>query len=202
MVRNELSRDAVLKASRAYYAHRAYYEDLLDQGASTCARIKRELDFLESIFQVHANHQVKDVLDVACGNGRHVIGLARRGYNCTGSDYTPERVQVAKTRAQHEHVSLKLLEGDATKLAYDNEFDATLALYILFLLPDDEDVQKCLRQIHRSLKPGGITVATSLTPCRNETRLTCKRTTLIKQMLEEYTALTLTASKSTTECTA
>jgi ubiquinone/menaquinone biosynthesis C-methylase UbiE len=173
MVRNKRSRDTVLKASRAYYAHRASYEDLLDQGASTRARIKLELDFLESIFQVHTTHQVKDVLDVACGNGRHVIGLARRGYNCTGSDYTPECVHVAKARAQHEHISLKLLEGDATKLAYDNEFDATVALYILFLLPDDEDVQKCLRQIHRSLKPGGMTVCNVFNPLpeRNQTHM-------------------------------
>jgi SAM-dependent methyltransferase len=171
MVRNKHSRNAVLKASRSYYAHRAHYQDLLDQGANTRARIKRELDFLESIFQVHTTHQVKDVLDVACGNGRHIIGLARRGYNCTGLDYTPERIQVAKARAQHERISLKLLEGDATKLAYDNEFDAVLALYILFLLPDDEDMQECLRRIHRSLKSGGITVCNVFNPLsqRNQT---------------------------------
>jgi SAM-dependent methyltransferase len=173
MVRNEHSRDAILKASRAYYAHRAYYEDLLDQGAGTRARIEHELDFLEFIFQTYATRPVNDVLDVACGNGRHMLGLAHRGYNCTGSDYTPERVQVAKARAQHEHISLKLLEGDATKLAYDNDFDATLALYILFLLPDDEDVQKCLRQIHRSLRPSGIVVCNVFNPLseRNQTHL-------------------------------
>jgi SAM-dependent methyltransferase len=173
MSQEQHSRDAVLKASRAYYAHRAYYEDLLDQGASTRARIRRELDFLESIFRAHATHQVKDVLDVACGNGRHIIGLARRGYRCIGSDYTPERVQTAKTRAHREHVSLKLSQGDATKLACENEFDATLALYILFLLPDDGDVQKCLRQIHRSLKPGGIMVCNIFNPLseRNQTHV-------------------------------
>jgi ubiquinone/menaquinone biosynthesis C-methylase UbiE len=83
--------------------------------------MKRELDFLESIFRAHATFQVNDILDVACGNGRHIIGLARRGYRCVGSDYTPERVDVAKSRARSEHVSLKLSQGDATKLAYENE---------------------------------------------------------------------------------
>jgi SAM-dependent methyltransferase len=162
MMPEQYPRDAVLKASRAYYAHRAYHQDLLDQGASARARTRLELDFLEYVFQARATHPVKDVLDVACGNGRHILGLARRGYNCTGSDYTPERVQVAKARAQNEHLSLKLLEGDATKLTYENQFDAVLALYILFLLPDDDDVQKCLRQICRSLRSGGVIICNVL----------------------------------------
>jgi len=158
MNRQASPRDAVLKASRDYYAHRAYYEDLLGQGASSRATTKRELDFLESVFHANATHQVNDVLDVACGNGRHIIGLSRRGYRCTGSDYTPERIQVAKARAHHEGASVKLSQGDATKLAYESKFDAVLALYVLFLLPDDDSVLRCLRQVHRALKSGGVMV--------------------------------------------
>lgn len=98
MNRQASPRDAVLKASRDYYAHRAYYEYLLGQGASSRAATRRELDFLESVFRANANHRVNDVLDIACGNGRHIIGLAGRGYRCTGLDYTSERIQVAKTK--------------------------------------------------------------------------------------------------------
>jgi SAM-dependent methyltransferase len=43
-------------------------------------------------------------------------------------------------------------------LNYESEFDAVLALYMLFLLPDDDDVLKCLRQVYRALKPGGILI--------------------------------------------
>ena len=85
----ENARETVLKASRAYYAHLAYYEDLLAQRERRAAETtKRELDFLEFAFRAHATHRVRDVLDVACGNGRHVVGLAHRGYECTGQDYT------------------------------------------------------------------------------------------------------------------
>ena len=157
--RLENTRETVLKTSRAYYAHLAYYEDLLAQRDRRAAEArKRELDFLEFAFRTHATHRVRDVLDVACGNGPHVVGLAHRGYQCTGQDYTPERVQIAKARAKREGVSVKLLQGDATRLKYENEFDAVLALYILFLLPDDDDVLKCLRQIHQALRSGGILI--------------------------------------------
>jgi SAM-dependent methyltransferase len=153
------SRETVLKASRACYAHIAYFEDLWAQRSRRFTEVtERQLDFLESAFRIHAAYQVKDVLDIACGNGRHIIGLAHRGYQCTGQDYTPERVEIAEAVAEREGVSVKLLQGDATKLEYENEFDAVLALYILFLLPDDDDVLKCLRQVYRSLKSGGVLV--------------------------------------------
>ncbi len=155
----ETTRETVLKASRAYYAHLAYYEDLWAQRSRRLTEAtKRELDFIESAFRIQATHQVRDVLDVACGNGRHIIGLAHRGYQCTGQDYTLERVQIAEARAKREGVSVKLLQGDATRLKYENEFDAALALYILFLLPDDDDVLKCLQQVYRALKPGGVLI--------------------------------------------
>lgn len=155
----ENTRKNALKASRTCYAHQAYYEDFLTQRRRRDAEItKLELDFIEFAFRTHATHPVKEVLDVACGDGRHVVGLAQRGYKCTGQDYTPERVQIAKAKAEREGAPVKLLQGDATRLKYENEFDAVLALYILFLLPDDDDVMKCLRQIYRALKPGGILI--------------------------------------------
>jgi SAM-dependent methyltransferase len=153
------ARESVLKASRDYYAHRAYYEDLLARRQRRSVETtKRELNFLEHAFHADATRPIKEVLDIACGNGPHIIGLASRGYKCTGLDYTPERIQIAKDRAKHEGVSVKLLQGDATRLKYENEFDAVLALYILFLLPNDDDVLKCLGQIHRALRKGGMLI--------------------------------------------
>jgi SAM-dependent methyltransferase len=154
MNRLKNAKETALKASRSYYAHLGYYEERTRPQKAT----KHELDFLEFAFRAHATHKVRDVLDIACGSGRHVFGLAQRGYKCTGQDYTPEQVQMAKTRAKQEGVSIKLLQGDATKLKYESKFDAVLALYILFLLPDDDSVLTCLGQIHRALKSGGVTV--------------------------------------------
>ncbi len=153
------NRDAVLKASRSYYGHRAYYEDVLVQGERRFTEAtKRELKFLEYAFSAHANRPIKKVLDVACGGCRHVFGLTKLGYECTGLDYTPERIQIAKERAKREGLQVKLLQGDATRLEYENEFDAVLALYILFLLPSDDDVLEALKRGYRSLRKGGVLV--------------------------------------------
>jgi len=165
MTRLENARKTVLKASRSYYAHLGYYKDLFfERDRRAVETTKRELDFLEFAFRTHATHRVKEVLDVACGSGRHILGLAHRGYQCVGQDYSPEQVQLAKARAKREGVSVKLLQGDATRLKHENRFDAVLALRILFLLADDDSVLTCLRQVHRALKSGGIMVCDIANP--------------------------------------
>src|SRR5712692_2661522 len=162
-------REAVLKASRNYYAHRAYYGDLLSQHLRRLKQTtKHELDFLEHSFRTNTSRPIHDVLDVACGGGRHIVGLTHRGYKCTGQDYTKERVEIAKVRAKREGVSVTLHQGDVTRLKCQNQFDAVLALNILFLLPDDEDVQRCLGQAHRALRQGGVLICNIFNPFYTE----------------------------------
>jgi len=163
MDRSEEARETALEASRAHYAHLAYYRDRV-LAERSAAETKRQLDFIEFAFRTHATHEVRDVLDVACGNGRHILALAQRGFRCTGLDYTPEQVQIAQARAKGEGMSVRLLQGEATRLNYESEFDAALAILILFLLPNDDDVLGCLRKIHRALRPGGIVVCNIANP--------------------------------------
>lgn len=92
------------------------------------------------------------------------MGLAQRGYRCTGRDLTPERIEAARARAKRAKVSVRLGSGNATALEFHNEFDAVLALYILFLLPNDDDIQKCLRSVHKALRPGGVIVCNLYNP--------------------------------------
>lgn len=157
-------RQLVLNSSRRYYAHRARYQDLIAQRRLRDAETARELEFIEFAFRRDAARPTKDVLDIACGGGRHVVGLAQRGYQVTGRDFTAERIEVAKARAARAGVRVELRRGDATRLRYANAFDAILALSILFLLPDDADVQRCLRGVYHALNPGGVIICNICNP--------------------------------------
>ena len=88
-------REDVLSHSRRYYARRAHYYDLIAQRTRADTETKRDLNFIESAFKANATRPVAKVLDVACGGGRHVVGLAKRGYECTGYDFAVERVKAA-----------------------------------------------------------------------------------------------------------
>lgn len=161
-------RQTVVNASRSYYANRAFYLDLFAQRQRRDPRTRKELDFIERAFRAHATRPVHRVLDVACGGGRHIVGLAKRGYACVGQDFTPDRVEATRRRAERAGVSVRLAPGDATRLPYAGEFDAVLALYVLFLLPDDRDAQTAIRQARRALRPGGVFVCNVFNPLSRE----------------------------------
>ncbi len=162
MVRPE--REKVLRSSRRYYSQRAQYYDLFAQRQKKDNVTTRELDFLEYAFRHHNAKRVRDVLDIACGGGRHVVGLAQRGYRCTGYDFTPERIEAAKARAARKRVSVRLGVGDASKVDFGDAFDAVVGLYLLFLLPDDDAVQRCLHGVRKSLRNGGVFVCNIFNP--------------------------------------
>jgi 2-polyprenyl-3-methyl-5-hydroxy-6-metoxy-1,4-benzoquinol methylase len=164
MASGETAREKVLRSSENYYGHRARYYDLLVQRRRSDKGTSSELDFLEGVFRADAARPVRRVLDVACGGGRHVVGLAQRGYKCVGYDLSQERIEVAKARAARAAVSVELKRGDASRLGAGGKYDAVLALYILFLLPSDDDLQKCLASIHKQLHPGGVLVCNHFNP--------------------------------------
>ena len=162
-------RQEVLRASNRFYG-RDRYEDLFAQRQSRAQRQRRDretdkqLDFFQDVFHTDATRPVKHVLDIACGGGEHVVGLAQRGYQCTGRDLSPEVVEAAEARAARAGVSVNLSQGEATQLAYHNEFDAVLVLDVICLLPEENDAQKCLGQIHSALRPGGVVVCNIYNP--------------------------------------
>jgi SAM-dependent methyltransferase len=61
--------------------------------AMTPALTLADVDFLEKTFDVPPGARL---LDVPCGNGRHSIELARRGYKVTGIDLSDEMLAAAR----------------------------------------------------------------------------------------------------------
>ena len=74
----------------------------------------RDVDFLLKVAALEINDRI---LDVGCGQGRHCLELARRGYNhVTGFDRSRYLIRLARKRAKQMKVSAQFQEGDARKL--------------------------------------------------------------------------------------
>jgi ubiquinone/menaquinone biosynthesis C-methylase UbiE len=103
-----------------------------------------------------------DLLDVACGFGRHAVPLARAGYRVTGVDRSTALLAEARKRAEGD-VGPKLVQADYRELPFaDASFDAALNLYTsLGYLGDAEDT-KVLSEVARVLRPGGKLVIETL----------------------------------------
>lgn len=72
-------------------------------------RVKREVDFIEKALELKKGMKI---LDLACGQGRHAIELARRGYDVKGFDYSDYLIKVAKERAGKENLKIEFIKGD------------------------------------------------------------------------------------------
>ena len=98
------------------------------------------------------------VLDLCCGQGRHVIELQRRGYeNVSGLDRSRYLVRVAKKRAQQLNLCVKFSEGDARKIRLpEASLDCVLLLGNSFgYFECQEDDLLVLNSILRVLKSQG-----------------------------------------------
>lgn len=122
-------------------------------GNLTPERTKEETDFIIKAAQLKPSD---DILDLACGHGRHSIELAERGFaHITGLDYSEVFINKAIEDAKQANVGVRFLRGDMKELPFDGEFDVSLLLFTAFGYFDDETNKSVLGQINKSLKSDG-----------------------------------------------
>lgn len=91
------------------------------------------------------------VIDVGCGDGRHIVEAARRGCFAVGLDYDAHELRGARERIGAQRVDLVV--GDASRLPFrDGAFDTVICTETLEHLPDDTGA---MHEIARLLRPGG-----------------------------------------------
>ncbi|HVI47583.1 MAG TPA: class I SAM-dependent methyltransferase [Chitinophaga sp.] len=100
-------------------------------------------------------HPVPDaeMLDVACGKGRHAKYLADKGYNVTGIDLSIESITIAK-KLENDHLSF--FQHDMRLPFRVNYFDVVFNFFTSFGYFDTQrDNDNALRTLRNALKPGG-----------------------------------------------
>jgi len=115
----------------------------------------KEVDLFTEILGVEKNMVI---LDLACGQGRHSLELARRGYrNLNGLDRSHFLIRKAKNISTAEQLNVNFKEGDARKLPYPTDtFDVVMILGNSFgYFESTEDDIKILKEVFRVLKPFG-----------------------------------------------
>jgi len=96
-----------------------------------------------------------DILDLACGYGRHANRLAALGHRVTGIDLTAGFLEIAREDARARGVQVRYQQGDMRHLDSQDAFDAVLLLFTAFGYFSDEQNLQILQKVARALKPGG-----------------------------------------------
>lgn len=93
----------------AFYQNKDYY---------------KEVEFLSEIFE---KNNVKKLLDVGCGTGKHIWFLEKRGFDCEGLDASKEMVSLAKKRTKGN-----IILGDMRNFNLNKKFDAIICMFAVF----------------------------------------------------------------------
>lgn len=94
------------------------------------------------------------MIDLACGKGRHAIYLNQLGYEIKGVDLSQQSIEAAK---QFQSNSLTFEVKDLRQLNYQAQFDLALNLFTSFGYFDSLTVNvQVLEGIYQSLKPNGL----------------------------------------------
>lgn len=95
------------------------------------------------------------VLDLGFGAGRHVVYLAREGFEVYGTDISPRGLELTKIRLQKEGLHADLQLSDMTVIPYPDGFlDAIISTYVIHHNILD-NIRRCVAEMHRVLAPGG-----------------------------------------------
>ena len=98
-----------------------------------------------------------DVLDLGCGTGRVLAGLAETGLNLTGIDASDTMLTIANGKLRELEVKARLQRQDMRELDSQGEFDLVICGLDSFgHLLTIEDQQSCLSGVHRALRDGGL----------------------------------------------
>lgn len=121
-----------------------------------------EADFLEAMVARHATcrRRVRPrAYEPACGSGRLVEALARRGWSVTGSDLSRPMLDHARARLRAAGLRAVLAHGEMATHAPRGRFELVHCLVSTFkYLLDEASARAYLERVAAALLPGGIHV--------------------------------------------
>lgn len=162
-----------------WYSTPEWYDILYDVDT------RREVEFLGDVMDCYGSSRARRgkrvrALEPACGSGRLVAALARRGYSVVGFDLSPEMVAYAKQRLRaaglRARVERARLESFADELRLGPPFQLAYCPVSSFkYILSDAGARAHLEGVASALAPGGLYVLGLHLTTYEETRLERER---------------------------
>ena len=136
-----------------WYQTPLYYDIIFDVDTET------EASFLEAVYDRYVKTRGRRMLEPACGSGRLVAAMTRRGFNVTGFDLNQEMLRFARRRLREKHLQARLVEARLESFSFAAKFDIAHCLVSTFkYLLSEKAARSHLQRIANALKPGGVYV--------------------------------------------
>jgi len=112
---------------------------------------------VQAVVKFFEKRNVKRVLDLGCGTGRHLIYLAKQGFDVYGIDISKHGIEIANKWSKEENLKAHLKIGDIyRKLPYENNFFDAIVSTKTVHHGKIENIRKLIKEMERILKPHGL----------------------------------------------
>ena len=133
------------------HAAKADYDKFAEEFSDTRQKPWKEVaDFLEGLPKSSHTKQPNQnfVLDIGCGNGRHLIEAKKRGLNAVGIDISRNLLKIAKRKAK-----VPLILGNALALPFKKSaFYNSICIAVVHHFKTEKERIKCMEEIARITK--------------------------------------------------
>lgn len=93
--------------------------------------------------------------DLGCGVGRHVIFLAREGYEVYASDFSESAVRYCQAWLRREGLAATIVQKDMTEISYPDGFFDLMIAYNVIYHTTFNGMKELVQTIRGKLRPGG-----------------------------------------------
>jgi tellurite methyltransferase len=102
------------------------------------------------------------ILDLGCGDGRHALYLAGRGFHVTAIDVSPRAIRKLQHNASQQGLTIEAEVQDLRDVTIDRTYDLIIAHGCLHLV-EQEHSSRLLREMKAATKAGGYNVVAVFT---------------------------------------
>ncbi len=100
--------------------------------------------------------QIRDVLDLGCGIGRHALLFAELGFKVTAVDSSQEALDVLRKSAEEKGVPVEIIEGDYSEDLFPEQTFHLVVAYNVLYHGYRQTFKDAVNLVHGWLKPGGL----------------------------------------------
>lgn len=114
-----------------------------------------EINFLKEVFEKYSTN-VKNILDLGCGTGKHDELLISKGFNVFGLDLSKEMIEIAKSK-NLENSEFEV--GNMSNFSLNKKFDACISMFAAFGYQlKNSEIESSLNCIKNHLNDEGLLV--------------------------------------------
>ena len=138
----------------SYLGKHAEYYDIFYQDKPYV----KEAAFVDDLLRHYCLGDCEQLLELACGTGRHAFELEKLGYEIVAIDYSADLLEIARKNARKGKSKVKFILQDMRELSLPGrQFNATYCLFdSLGYVQTNDAIGRVIDAVYRHLKPQGL----------------------------------------------